>query len=280
MTIRNFLAAAALAIAALAAGPTLAKDVVIGTEGAYAPWNLTNPDGSLDGFEIELMKDVCGRAQLNCTFVTHDWDTMIDSLNANKFDVILDGLSITPDRAKVIAFSIPYASTPVGFATLKDGDLVNLPGTGTTITLSGDNAKDKSQIDAFRDKFQGKTIGVQTATIYTKWLDDNFGSIATIKEYKTVNERDADLVAGRVDATVDDETALAASLATKGNEDMVLTGPGIAGPVWGPGIGLGLRQSDTDLKAAFDKAIAAAIADGTVSKLSQKWFHLDVTPKS
>lgn len=279
MHFRTLLATAALALATLAT-PALARDVVIGTEGAYAPWNLTNPDGTLDGFEIELMKDVCKRADLNCTFVTHDWDTMIESLNANKFDVILDGLSITPDRAKVIAFSIPYAATPVGFATLKDGDLVNLPGTGTTITLSGDNAKDKSQIDTFRDKLKGKTIGVQTATIYTQWLDDNFGSIATIKEYKTVNERDADLVAGRLDATVDDETALAASLATKGNEDMVLTGPAIAGPVWGPGIGLGLRQSDTDLKAAFDKAIAAAIADGTVAKLSQKWFHLDVTPKS
>ena len=278
MEFRKFIAAAALAVVAIAAGPALAKDVVIGTEGAYAPWNLTNPDGTLDGFEIELMKDVCKRAALNCTFMTHDWDTMIESLNANKFDVILDGLSITPDRAKVIAFSIPYASTPVGFATLKDSPLVKLPGTGTTITLTG-AASDKAQIDKFRDAFKGKTIGVQTATIYTKFLDDNFGSIATIKEYKTVDERDADLVAGRIDASFDDETAQAASLAAKGHEDLVLTGPEIAGPVWGPGIGLGLRKADTDLKTAFDKAIQAAIADGTVKKLSEKWFKLDVTPK-
>jgi octopine/nopaline transport system substrate-binding protein len=277
MHIKNIIAAAALAAAAFVSGPTLAKDVVIGTEGAYAPWNLTNADGTLDGFEIELMKDVCQRASLKCTFMTHDWDTMIESLNANKFDVILDGLSITPDRAKVIAFSIPYASTPVGFATLKDSP--HVPGSGTTITLSGDNAKDKDQIDKFRDAFKGKTIGVQTATIYTKFLDDNFGSIATIKEYKTVDERDADLVAGRIDETFDDETAQAASLAGKGHEDLVLTGPQIAGPVWGPGIGLGLRQADTELKAAFDKAIQAAIADGTVKKLSEKWFKLDVTPK-
>jgi len=225
------------------------------------------------------MKDVCGRAKLTCTFLTHDWDTMIESLNANKFDVILDGLSITPDRAKVIAFSIPYASTPVGFATLKDSPLAKLPDTGTSVTLTGDAAHDKPEIAKFLDAFKGKTIGVQTATIYTKFLDDNFGSIATIKEYKTVAERDADLVAGRVDATFDDETALGASLTTAGNEDMVLTGPQIAGPVWGPGIGLGLRQADTDLKASFDKAIQAAIDDGTVSKLSQKWFKLDVTPK-
>ena len=278
MKIRTLIATAALALAAVVSGPGFAKDVVIGTEGAYAPWNLTNPDGTLDGFEIELLKDVCKRASLSCTFMTHDWDTMIESLNANKFDVILDGLSITPDRAKVIAFSVPYASTPVGFATLKDSPLVNLAGSGTTITLTGADA-DKAQVDKFRDAFKGKTIGVQTATIYTKWLDDNFASIATIKEYKTVDERDSDLVAGRIDATFDDETAQAASLAGKGHEDLVLTGPQIAGPVWGPGIGLGLRQADTDLKASFDKAIQAAIADGTVKTLSLKWFKLDVTPK-
>jgi octopine/nopaline transport system substrate-binding protein len=279
MQIKTLIAATALVFATLGAAPSLAKDVVIGTEGAYAPWNLTNADGTLDGFEIELMKDVCPRAQLNCTFMTHDWDTMIESLNANKFDVILDGLSITPERAKAIAFSIPYASTPVGFATLKDSPLANLPGTGTSITLTGDAAHDKPLIDKYRDAFKDKTIGVQASSIYTKWLDDNFGSIATIREYKTVAERDADLVAGRVDATVDDETALGASLETKGKEDMVLSGPHMAGPAWGPGIGLGLRKADTDLKAAFDKAIQAAIDDGTVKKLSEKWFKLDVTPK-
>lgn len=278
MKLKTILATVALAMTALASAPTLAKDVVLGTEGGYPPWNLTNPDGTLAGFEIDLMNDVCKRASLTCTFQTHDWDTMIDALNANKFDVILDGLSITPDRAKVIAFSIPYASTPVGFATLKDSSLANLPGTGTSVTLSGADA-DKPEVAKFSDAFKGKTIGVQTATIYTKWLDDNFGSIATIREYKTVAERDADLAAGRIDATFDDETALGASLATKGNEDMVLTGPQLAGPVWGPGIGLGLRQADTDLKASFDKAIKAAIDDGTVKTLSEKWFKLDVTPK-
>ena len=54
MNFRTLLATAALALATLAT-PALARDVVIGTEGAYAPWNLTNPDGTLDGFEIELL---------------------------------------------------------------------------------------------------------------------------------------------------------------------------------------------------------------------------------
>ena len=280
MKLKNYILAAAMALTTLAAAPAMAKDwtsVVIGTEGAYAPWNLTNADGTLGGFEIDLLNDVCKRAALTCTFLTHDWDTMIESLNSNKFDVILDALSITPDRAKVIGFTIPYAATPAGFATLKDSPLAKLPGTGDPIKLSGDTAADKAAVDKFRDAFKGKTIGIQAATVYAKFVYDNFKD-STVREYKTVDERDSDLKAGRIDASFDDETALGAMMATAGNEDVVLTGPAIGGPVWGAGEGLGLRQADADLKAKFDTAIKAAIADGTVKTLSLKWFKLDVTP--
>jgi octopine/nopaline transport system substrate-binding protein len=273
--------AAAIGLSAVAAMPVQAKNwtnVTIGLEGAYAPWNLTNPDGTIGGFEADLAKDLCARAKLTCTLVAHDWDTMIEALNANKFDVIMDALSITPERAKVIGFTVPYAATPAGFATLKDSSLAKLAGSGTTIKLTGDVAADKAEVDKFRDAFKGKTVGIQAATVYAKFVYDNIGSIATVREYKTTNERDLDLVAGRIDASFDDETALNAAFATPGNEDMVLTGPAIAGPIWGDGEGLGVRLADTDLKAKFDDAIKAAIADGTVKKLSEKWFKLDVTP--
>jgi octopine/nopaline transport system substrate-binding protein len=272
---------AAAALSAFVAMPAQAKEwtsVTIGLEGAYAPWNLTNPDGTLGGFEPELAKDICARAKLTCALVAHDWDTMIEALNANKFDVIMDALSITPERAKVIGFTLPYAATPAGFATLKTGPLANLVGTGSTIKLTGDPAADKAEVDKFREAFKGKSIGIQAATVYAKFIYDNFGPIATVREYKTTAERDLDLVAGRIDASFDDETALTGAFATPGNEDLVLTGPAIAGSIWGAGEGLGLRQADTDLKAKFDDAIKASIADGTVKKLSEKWFKLDVTP--
>jgi octopine/nopaline transport system substrate-binding protein len=273
--------AGALLAAATFAAPALAKDwtnVTIGLEGAYAPWNLTNPDGTLGGFEPELATDLCKRANLKCTLVAHDWDTMIESLNAHKFDVIMDALSITPERAKVISFSVPYAATPAGFATLKDSPLANLPGTGKAIKLSGDKAKDRAEVDKLRDELKGKTIGVQTATTFSKWLGENLADVAHISEYKTTAERELDLVAGRIDVSFDDETALQAAFATPGNEDLVFTGPDIGGPVWGAGMALGIRQSDADLKAKFDAAIKGALADGTVKTLSEKWFKLDVTP--
>ncbi len=72
--------------------------------------------------------------------------------------------------------------------------------------LTGDAAHDKATVDALREALKGKTIGIQTATIYTKFVYDNFKDIATIREYKTAPEHDLDLAAGRIDAAFDDDT--------------------------------------------------------------------------
>lgn len=282
MTLRALLAAGALTLAAAAAvvAPASAKEwksVTIATEGAYAPWNLTNPDGTLGGFEVELTKNLCERLKIECKFITSDWDGMIPALKAGKFDMMMDAVSITPEREEVIAFTSPYAATPASFAVAKDSGLT-LPGTGTTVKLTGDAAHDKATVDALREALKGKTIGIQTATIYTKFVYDNFKDIATIREYKTAPEHDLDLAAGRIDAAFDDDTYFAAAFSKPENANLMIAGPEIGGPIWGKGEGFGLRKEDTELKAMFDKAIAEAIADGTVKTLSEKWFKIDVTP--
>ena len=62
--------------------------------------------------------------------------------------------------------------------------------------------------------------------------------------------------------------------------ELAVVGPKFIGGVFGSGTGMGIRKSDADLTAKFDKAIAAAIADGTVKKLSEQWFKVDMTPQS
>jgi len=265
------------------AGSAMAKDwaatgVTIAMEGAYAPWNLTDSSGAIVGFEPDLAAVLCAHMKVKCTTVAADFDSIIEGLNSGKFDAVMDSLSITPDRLKVIAFSEPYANTPAGFETTKGSSLENLPGTGTTLKVSADPAEGKKTMAPLIDAFKGKTIGVQASTVYATFLDDNFKDVATIKEYKTTAERDLDLVAGRIDAGFDDGTAEGASFATPGNESLEYTGPQIGGGVWGPGQGVGLRQADADLKALFDDAIKAALADGTVKTLSEKWFKIDVEP--
>jgi octopine/nopaline transport system substrate-binding protein len=275
---RSAMALAALSAVALTTPAALAKDwktVTITLEGAYAPWNLTNPDGSLGGFEPELAKYLCDHMKVECTLVASDWDGMIPALTAGKYDVIMDALSITEERKKIIDFTIPYAHTHAAFATAKDSPLANAAGTGTVIKLDpGATAKD---IDALKEAFAGKTIGIQAATVYSKFIYDNFGGVATVREYKTGAERDLDLESGRIDLVFDDAVYLISAF-EKANGTLGFTGPEIGGTIFGSGEGLGLRQADTDLRDMFNKAIQAALDDGTIKTLSMKWFKTDVTP--
>ncbi|AYG62729.1 transporter substrate-binding domain-containing protein [Rhizobium jaguaris] len=280
MKIRHALLSSALALSVLTGPAAQAKDwktVTITLEGAYAPWNLTNSDGTLGGFEPELAKVLCERAKVDCKLVASDWDGMIPALNAGKFDVIMDALSITDERKQVIDFTVPYAATPAAFATAKDSPLANAAGTGATVKMTPGQTGVK-EIDALKAAFKGKTIGIQAATVYAKFIYDNFGDVATIREYKTGADRDLDLQNGRIDLGFDDavyfQTAFDAA-----NGALAFTGPQIAGPIWGVGEGLGVRKSDTDLRDMFSAAIKSALADGTVKNLSMKWFKTDVSPQ-
>ncbi|KND60455.1 ABC-type amino acid transport/signal transduction system, periplasmic component/domain [Candidatus Burkholderia verschuerenii] len=249
--------------------------VTIATEGAYAPWNQTLPGGKLGGFEHELLTTLCTRAQLKCNLVAQDWDGMIPGLQAGKFDVLMDVISITPEREKIIAFSRPYASTPATFAVSDDGILPKASPNAAAVKLTGDAKNDQAVVDGLRKQLKGKTIGIQSGTVYTKFIQDNFKDIATIRVYKTAQERDLDLANGRIDASFDDLTYF---LSGSVDKSISVAGPKIGGPIWGPGEGLGFRKQDADLKAKFDAALASAIADGTVKSLSEKWFKTNVAP--
>jgi octopine/nopaline transport system substrate-binding protein len=279
MKLAAILLSSAVALSGLVA-PVCAKDwktATITLEGAYAPWNITNADGTLGGFEPELAKVLCERAKIECTLVASDWDGMIPALNAGKFDVIMDALSITEERKQIIDFTVPYAATPAAFATAKDSPLANAAGTGATIKMTPGQTGVK-EIDALKEAFKDKTIGIQAATVYAKFVYDNFGDIAQIREYKTGADRDLDLQNGRIDLGFDDAVYFNSAFETAGGA-LAFTGPEIIGPIWGEGEGLGIRKADTDLRDKFSEAIKSALADGTVKTLSMKWFKVDVSPQ-
>jgi len=265
----------------LSATAVHAKDwsaVNIATEGSYEPWNLTLPGGKIGGFEPELMDVLCQRMKLQCTIKVQNWDGMIASLNAGKFDVLMDAIVITDERKQVMAFSVPYARTPASFAAMDAKLLPGATGQANTLTLNNDPAQIKPAVEALRKALDGKTIGIASGTVYTPFIDEYFKDVATVREYSTSADAILDLSAGRIDAVFDDVTFLNATMAKPDSQGLVYTGPEIAGPIWGEGEALGFRQADADLKARFDAALKEAIADGTVKRLSEKWFKVDLTP--
>src|SRR3954471_8649580 len=100
---------AMLALSSAAAQGKTWDTVQIATEGAYPPWNFSRPDGSLDGFEIELANDLCARMKVKCRIVAQDWDGMIPALNAGKYEAVIVGLET---RKSYLRFSTSRDLTP------------------------------------------------------------------------------------------------------------------------------------------------------------------------
>jgi octopine/nopaline transport system substrate-binding protein len=276
------LAAAAVAVFALwavaPAAEAQSKKIKVATEGAYAPWNFVNSQGKLEGFEVDLGAELCKRAKLDCEFVAQDWDGIIPSLLAKKYDVIMAGMNITPKRLETINFSVPYAAAPAGFMALNTSPLSKMP--GGEYNLNKDLAAAEKAIEELKPHLKGKVLGVQVATTNLAFAEKYFKDVAEIREYKTTEQHDLDLAAGRIDAAVAAHSAFAATMETPTGMDMTIVGPAFSGGILGLGVAAGMRKEDTALKDAFDAAITSAIADGTTKKLSEKWFKVDVTPRS
>jgi octopine/nopaline transport system substrate-binding protein len=277
-TRRWLLALSACALLAPAAQAQQAKEITIATEGAFAPWNLTEPSGKLGGFDVELANDLCRRMNAKCKMVGQDWAGIIPALQAGKHDAVMTGMNITDKRLAVIGFSKPYATSRHVFATMNDRDILNLPKNGELIDITSLNDDGKGTIEQMRKSLKGKTIGVQTSTNALAFLENFFKGDIQIREYKTSEQHDLDLSAGRIDAVFVDYASAMASLEKKELQGMTVAGPAFRGGLLGRGVAIGLRKDDGGLKQSFDQAIDQALADGTIKTLSLKWFKSDMSP--
>jgi polar amino acid transport system substrate-binding protein len=127
----------------------------------------------------------------------------------------------------------------------------------------------------------GKMIGVQIGTISADWLKARFEGIADLRYYDTQDAVNADLLAGRLDALVADAIPMAAFVATPEAQAAGIVSKGDIpyDPLFGSGIGAGLRQADVDLKARLDAAITAELADPAYDELAIGYFGVSVKPK-
>ena len=252
-----------------------AGSIKIGTEGAYPPWNSKDASGNLIGFEVELANALCEIMKHNCTIVEQDWDGMIPALTSKKFDAIMAGMSITEERMKTINFSQGYADEVASLAVMKGSSLENLD-TPEGINLSIGGSEVTKALKTLTGALAGKTVCVQTATIHQNFLDSGDVGNVKVRTYKTQDEVNLDLASGRCDAALAAAVAFS-DYAEKSGKPVVLTGPTFSGGAFGNGVGVGIRQDDTELLKAFNKAIDKARKNGDISRIATKWFGFDAS---
>ena len=264
-----------IAVLAILFSNAQAGSVKIGTEGAYPPWNAKDESGKLIGFEVELANWLCIYMKADCTIVEQDWDGMIPGLIMRKYDAIMAGMSITGERMKVINFSQGYADEVAQLAVMKGSSLEGMDTpSGINLSLGGSNVK--SALKTLTGALAGKTVCVQTATIHQNFLESGDVGSVTVRTYKTQDEVNLDLTAGRCDAALAAAVAFT-DYAEKSGKPVVLVGPTLSGGAFGNGVGVGIRKDDTELLKAFNKAIDQARKSGKISELAIKWFGFDAS---
>ncbi len=220
---------------AMSASIAAAADVVrMGTEGAYEPWNFVNDKGEIDGFERDLGDELCARAELTCEWVKNDWDSIIPNLVSGNYDTIIAGMSITDEREEVIDFTQAY--TP--------------PDPSTYVALSAD-------VD-----LGSAVVAAQASTIQAAFVAEQGW---TLVEFSTPEETVAAVRNGEADAVLADDSFINTVAGMDGlvkldREEAI-----------GGGVGMGLRESDGELRAKFDAAIQSMKDDGSLNELIAKW---------
>lgn len=253
---------AAIGLAGLATTVSAAT-LKIGTEGGYPPWSMVDASGKVTGFDADVGHALCKKLDMKCRFVVQAFDSLIPALQAERFDLVISGMSVTAERAKVIAFSIPYATEDSAFVLPKNDALLK--------------AADPKALMA---GLAGKTVGVQSGTTQGAFLQ-KYAPDLKLKTYETQDQMQLDLSAGRLDATFSEVTPQSQFLDTAGKGKFALADAVVkssADPeILGLGIGAGINHKNTELKAKVDKALCELIADGTIKASSTKWFGVDLS---
>lgn len=223
---------------------------IVGLDDTFAPMGFKNKKGEIVGFDIDLAKEVAKRMGVEAEFSPREWSSIIFELKSGNIDMVWNGMTITPERQKQIAFSKPYFSNDQVFMTLSKSDIKT--------------AKD------LKDKKIGVQLGSSSYTLIMK--NPVSKEASEIKKYSTNAEALMDLEAGRIDAVLVDVIVgeyYAAKKEAREGKDIFTTLPKALGK---EKFGIGLRKEDKKLKEELDRILDEMKKDGSYDKIVKKWF--------
>ncbi|MFD1671127.1 amino acid ABC transporter substrate-binding protein [Agrilactobacillus yilanensis] len=230
--------------------------IIVGLDDSFVPMGFRAKNGTLKGFDIDLARAVGKKLNLKMDFQTIDWNMKETELKNHTIDLIWNGYTINSERQKKVLFSETYLNNRQILVTLK-----------------------KNKIDGFAG-MKGKVLGVQNGSSGQSDLD---GQPALLKNsikdktpilYENFNEAFIDLNAGRIQGLLIDRVYADYYIAHQKDSSAYETNPG---EFENEHFAVGMRKSDTELKAKIDGALKELYEDGTIQKISQKWFGANET---
>jgi len=224
--------------------------VIVANDANYPPQSsVDQATGKLVGFDVDVAKKVGELLDLNVDFKNPAWETIPTGLQQGKYDVSIGSMTITPERAKELAFTDPYYYAS-GQVFVKKG--------GTQITGPAD--------------LDGKKVGVAVSTTYSEYLKKN--SKAILRIYTTDADAFPDLANGNLDFVM---------TAGPTGQQAILSGQPFefsGKPLFYDVLGFAVKLDEADWLAMLNYAIQTMHSDGSLTAMSKQWYNgMDLTVK-
>ena len=229
--------------------------IVVGLDDNFPPMGFKDENNEIVGFDIDLAKEATKRLGREVEFKAIDWSSKEAELKSGRVNVLWNGLDITDKRKENMLFSDPYMDN-------RQIIFVKKGATGITDEQS----------------LAGKAVGTQSASTAEEYIDgsDFFKTkVKEVKKYSDFVSAFMDLENGRIDAVIGDE--IVGRYYMSKHPDSIDAVDVAVGPV--SQFGIAFAKDNQKLRDDVQKVLDEMVKDGTVAKISEKWFGKDITLK-
>jgi polar amino acid transport system substrate-binding protein len=221
------------------------KELIVGTDAAYAPFETENADKTISGFDIDVLKAIAEKTGLKLRFINTPWEGLFNQLASGDRDILVSAITITDERKKVMDFSDPY---------FEAAQLIAVP--------------TKSKVTKMED-LKNLKVGVQTGTTGDEIVGNLVGkSNSNIKRFEGTPLAIKELENGGVDAVVADNGVITNFQKNNSSAFKVVSDPSFKKEHYG----FAVKTGNTELLNKINQGLAAIKADGTYDKIYQNYF--------
>ena len=224
--------------------------IVIATEGTWSPWTFHDEKGNLTGYDIELGRLIAKHLGVKPQFVEGKWDGLLAGISSGRYDIMINGVDITPEREKAFSLTEPYAYNKT-----------------VVVTRTSDTA-----IQSMQD-LKGKVTANTISSTYAE-VAERYG--AKVTGVDDLNQTFELLLSGRIDATLNAEVVFYDYKRVHPTAEVKIAA--VSDEM--TSVGIPLKKEGTEkLRQEINKALAELHQSGELSKLSQQFFGTDISKK-
>jgi len=221
--------------------------ITIAMEGTWSPWTYHDENDKLVGFDTEIGEEIAKRMGVKANFIEGEWDGLLAGLSSGRYDIMINGIDITPERKEAYDFSIPYAY-------MKTAIMVN---------------KDNNEIKSFSD-LKGKNTANTISSTYAE-LAESYG--ANVIGVDDLNQTFELLTQKRIDATLNAEVTYYDYMKIHPDANVKIAALSTDANL----VGIPVKKGNDELVKELNRVLTDMRNDGTLKKISEKYFGVDVT---